>query len=147
MISLLLLMFKPISNYLQIISRQVQLICGSQEPASSLDTPPSSFRWQVPGLWCGEQRRWERKESSPRRVPKDLLTPRCPRTAGTQHSDKNSAGRRTLSPHPKSQSEVSLHETKWKVSGNLSTCSLPPFPPPSPSLLRLPAGSGKGQQG
>lgn len=56
MISLLLLMFKPISNCLQIISRQVQRISGSREPASSLHTSPSSFRWQVPGLLGGKKK-------------------------------------------------------------------------------------------
>lgn len=92
MISLLLLMFKPISNYLQIISRQVQLIGGSQEPASSLHTPPSSFgRTASARPPPGEKhRRWGRKESSPQRVPKDFLTPSCPRTAGTPHSGEDS---------------------------------------------------------
>lgn len=84
--------------------------------------------------------RWDRKESSPQRVLKDLLAPRCPQMAGTQHNDKDSAGRRTLSPHPKSQDEVSPHKTKCKVSGILSSCSLPPLPHPAGSLLRLPVG-------
>ena len=92
MISLLLLMFKPISNCLQIISRQVQRIGGSQEPAASLHTSPSSFRWQVPGLLGGKKnhRRWERKESRPQRGSKDFLTTSCHCAAGTQHSGKDS---------------------------------------------------------
>lgn len=116
-ISLLFLMFKPISNYLQIIPRQVQLICRSQEPGAS---PQHPFSFQlvqtaVPGLPVRTESGTERVH--PTGVPKDFLMPSCHHTAGTQHSSMDSAGR-TPSPHPQS-------------CLNSSFRSVPPFPPPS----------------
>lgn len=70
-------MSKPISNHLQIISRQVQLICGSREPASSLHIPPSSFRWQVSGLLVAEG---EAKKVGEERVQATERPQRSPHT-------------------------------------------------------------------
>lgn len=133
-------MFKPISNYLQIISRQVQLICGSPEPASGLHTPPTSLRWQVPGLLLGWGEGGTGKSPVHRGSSKISLLPVALKWLAHSTMKGLCWKKDSLSPHPKSQDEVSPHKTKCKVSGILSSCSLPPLPHPAGSLLRLPVG-------